>query len=566
MHQGDALSILRTMSDESINCCVTSPPYWRLRDYGVEGQLGLESTPSEYVGKIVEVFAEVRRVLRSDGTLWLNLGDTYNNCDKWGGGGSNTGKHTKAPDCSIESWKAVRRKWSAIDGLKPKDLIGIPWRVAFALQADGWYLRSDIIWHKPNPMPESVQGSHYSRHTVTIEEYERLSGLRYVDERAGDDWAGDMPHLSEREVFSNKAPLSAISQRHSHGSRKGGSRGRAGEAEAVQQVTARDAQQSQIRSDGKGQGGNQEEDREISSESTGKASRNQEARGDEGPSGTDNAEKISQQQVHQDGQGESVEAARLCHEEGSYSGDRLTVDGGGLAGNSDSTQGHLSLLQEGTGVNGGSRNSAEQGRPAYEGQRSASVSTVQFEKEGQAGLQVGCPGCPKCIKYHGYTFHLSAGRPTKAHEYVFLLSKSERYFYDADAIAEPITHVAHSRMGNKNAAAHGLIKLTGNMATGKHAKPTYTTRNKRTVWTVATHPYSEAHFATFPQKLIEPCILAGCPIHGTVLDPFSGSGTTGVVALRHQRSYIGIELNPDYIATADRRIGKPDQVCMELTA
>jgi len=298
------------MSDESINCCVTSPPYWRLRDYGVEGQLGLESTPSEYVGKIVEVFAEVRRVLRSDGTLWLNLGDTYNNCDKWGGGGSNTGKHTKAPDCSIESWKAVRRKWSAIDGLKPKDLIGIPWRVAFALQADGWYLRSDIIWHKPNPMPESV---------------------------------------------------------------------------------------------------------------------------------TD--------------------------------------------------------------------------------------------------------------------------RPTKAHEYLFLLSKSERYFYDAGAISEPCEKgAAGSRFTVGKTAVHQLGRASST------EREESKSRNKRTVWTVATHPYSEAHFATFPQKLIEPCILAGCPIHGTVLDPFSGSGTTGVVALRHQRSYIGIELNPDYIAMADRRIGKPDQVCMELIA
>jgi DNA modification methylase len=149
--QGDALEQLKTLPGESIHCCVTSPPYWGLRDYGVDGQLGLESTPDEYVAKMVEVFREVRRVLRDDGTLWLNLGDSYAS-----GGMSNPsskstlggGKDLGAADYSIT------RK--VPNGLKPKDLVGIPWRVAFALQADGWWLRSDIIWAKPNPMPESV--------------------------------------------------------------------------------------------------------------------------------------------------------------------------------------------------------------------------------------------------------------------------------------------------------------------------------------------------------------------------------------------------------------------------
>lgn len=187
IHNGDCLDVLRTLPDESVHCCVTSPPYWGLRDYGHDGQIGLEETPEAYVSRLVEVFREVRRVLRSDGTLWLNLGDSYNNTDKWGGGGGNTGKQTiawthadsncvhepiddedsgfsaqcvRCRKCGgsgiVESW-AVRRKRDAVGGLKPKDLVGIPWRVAFALQADGWWLRQDIIWHKPNPMPESVR-------------------------------------------------------------------------------------------------------------------------------------------------------------------------------------------------------------------------------------------------------------------------------------------------------------------------------------------------------------------------------------------------------------------------
>jgi DNA modification methylase len=135
---GDALGVLRGMPAESVHCCVTSPPYWGLRDYGTDCQLGLEKTPEEYVARMVEVFREVRRVLRDDGTLWLNLGDSYrkNPARRFG----------KRPQDAPPP---------AGSGIKPKDLVGIPWRVAFALQADGWYLRSDIIWHKPNPMPES---------------------------------------------------------------------------------------------------------------------------------------------------------------------------------------------------------------------------------------------------------------------------------------------------------------------------------------------------------------------------------------------------------------------------
>ena len=170
---GDCRSVLSTLPEKSVQCCVTSPPYFGLRDYGVDGQIGLEPTPDEYVAEMVAVFRGVRRVLRDDGVLWLNLGDSYANDSKWGG--SSGGKHVAALHGDTGVGRGKRHT-----GLKPKDLIGIPWMVAFALRADGWFLRSDCIWAKPNPMPESVQGSHFSRHMVTIADYERLSGLQYM--------------------------------------------------------------------------------------------------------------------------------------------------------------------------------------------------------------------------------------------------------------------------------------------------------------------------------------------------------------------------------------------------
>lgn len=320
---GDCRDRLRTLPDESVHCVVTSPPYFGLRDYGVDGQIGLEPTPAEFVAAMVEVFREVRRVLRSDGTLWLNLGDSYS---------SGRGEaHGVDPKNGARRF-GKRPQDGKLDGFKPKDLIGIPWRVAFALQADGWWLRQDIIWAKPNPMPESVQD-----------------------------------------------------------------------------------------------------------------------------------------------------------------------------------------------------------------------------------------------------------RCTKAHEYVFMLSKSSRYHFDADAIAgslqtdESENYPARARItgrggqGAADARGNDRAKSGGFPPRSRGVPPRHAqyessdqsglddvgrggTRNKRSVWTVATQPFKEAHFATFPPALVEPCILAGCPAGGTVLDPFGGAGTTGLVADRIGRNAILIELNPAYAEMAERRI------------
>lgn len=294
---GDCRARLRELPDNSVHTCVTSPPYFGLRDYGVDGQIGLEDTPAAFVAQMVEVFREVRRVLRDDGTLWLNLGDSYN-------AGRNGGHAGGAKQASLARHDGIERSGANVPGLKPKDLIGIPWRVAFALQTDGWYLRQDIIWSKPNPMPESVRD-----------------------------------------------------------------------------------------------------------------------------------------------------------------------------------------------------------------------------------------------------------RCTKAHEYLFLLSKGPRYYFDSDAVAEPISASSVARLAQDVESQAGSDRVPGKTngrmkAVGKETG----LRNKRSVWTVATQPFKEAHFATYPPELIEPCILAGSPTGGVVLDPFGGAGTTGLVADRLQRDAVLIELNPEYAEIARKRL------------
>jgi DNA modification methylase len=292
---GDVLETLRGMESESVNCIVTSPPYWGLRDYGHENQLGLEKTPQEFIAKMTEVFRECRRVLAKDGTCWVNMGDSYN--------AGTTATSKPNANCDVGGWqKADKVGGFRMDypGLKPKDLCGIPWRLALSLQDDGWYLRSDIIWAKPNPMPESV---------------------------------------------------------------------------------------------------------------------------------TD--------------------------------------------------------------------------------------------------------------------------RPTKSHEYIFLLTKSAKYWYDADAIAEETEYPVGSRANAVKGDFNGKRSDSGLHDSFRAIRDT---RNARTVWTIATQPYKEAHFATFPEELPKRCILAGCPEGGTVLDPFAGSGTTIAVAIQLGRKGIGIELNPEYAALARKRI------------
>ena len=312
IYQGNVIDRLKDLDDNSIQCVVTSPPYWGLRDYGVDNQLGLEETPEEFVDNLVVVFKEVKRVLREDGTLWLNLGDSY------------AGNNSRASQNGRAGFGNKREGvFNNVSGnLKVKDLVGIPWRVAFALQSDGWYLRQDIIWHKPNPMPESV---------------------------------------------------------------------------------------------------------------------------------TD--------------------------------------------------------------------------------------------------------------------------RCTKSHEYIFLMTKSSNYYYDSDSISEKAKYYnikgmdstgykdPHSFNGkHKNLMDKGqnVHSMHVKRSLGQGEPNTEGKRNKRSVWKINTKPYKEAHFAVFPEELPTLCIKAGSKENDIVLDPFFGSGTTGWVAQRLKRKWIGIELNPEYIKIAEKRFVQQD--------
>lgn len=369
---GDARMI--PLADKSVNCCVTSPPYWGLRDYGVPGQIGLERTPEEYVAAMLEVFREVRRVLRDDGTLWLNMGDSYaGSAQGWGHDGQYSGPKQSTNRGSLNQPKRIddtvgfERPTNYIssrqpNGLKPKDLVGIPWMLAFALRTDGWYLRSDIIWSKPNPMPESVTDRPTKAH-----EYIFLlskSGRYYYDQEAILEPASENTHM-----------------------------------------------------------------------------------------------RLSQ---------------NLALQIGSH-----RANGGGKTNGPMKAVGRKAA---GTPRNDGDRWNGNNGR----GFRS---------KQDETGNR----------RYTGF---------------------NERW------------KVKH------NASFDASVCLP------------VTERNKRTVWTVNAQGFAEAHFATFPEDLIKPCILAGCPAGGTVLDPFAGSGTTLLVARNLQCKGIGLELNPAYIEIAKRRLSQ----------
>lgn len=342
----DCLQGLKELPDNYVDCCVTSPPYFRLRDYGTDEQIGIEETPELFVSKLVEVFTEVKRVLKDDGTLWLNLGDSYSS-SATGSQGNNRSRLEGGKATQIEAGR--RPSKLGFKGIKPKDLIGIPWMVAFALRSSGWYLRQDIIWHKPNPMPESVT----DRCTKSHEYIFLLSKFA-------------------KYYYDHEAIKTLV----------------------VDATIQRMAQQI--------------EKQKGSQRVPGKTNGNMKA----------------------------VGPGRIP---------RKGVDTNG--GNKASSSGIPAMALHGNGVSGHS---------GY------------FDKDG-------------------------------------------------------------------NLIGEGKA-------------------NKKSVWTVTTKPFKEAHFATFPEDLIIDCIKAGCPENGIVLDPFMGAGTTALVAKKLDRNYIGFELNPDYIKIAEKRL------------
>ena len=619
---GDALGVLKTLPDGCVHCCVTSPPYWGLRDYGVDGQLGLEETPEEYVEKIVEVFREVRRVLRDDGTLWLNLGDSYANAGAGSWGSSD--KSTLTTGSKHGAWapgKTVgvvpKRDCS---GLKPKDLVGIPWRVAFALQADGWWLRSDIIWclsggtwlyvrSQKGDMPMMLRdAARLDPATVQL-----WDGKRWAQVRS---WTRSVRHGNEIELVLRSGERIACTPTHHFPTERG--LVEAGDLVVGDKLCRVDLSEPKYPRDcaiddnaawlaglyiaeGSMAGdtiqiaGHAKEDirwdrvRAIAEHYGGSATRTIDGNKmdirvygkvlvailDELVTGKTAKDKGFAPVVWR--YSNSFIQAMV---EGYLSGDghwdsdnqrwRL-----GFTRNYNLERDlrtacarlcwHLVLNLSSVQYNG-------KDVPTFRGEIRRFRSGHRNEKDSAEIVEIHKARCRYVydVEVEGdpHLFALASGilthnskpnpmpesvgdRPTKAHEYIFLLSKSAKYYYDGEAIKEDAVCT------DRPSAAKGTFSgKTESMAdTGQNAfRAVVEKRNKRTVWTVATKPYSEAHFATFPPDLIRPCVLAGCPEGGTVLDPFFGAGTTGLVAKQEARGYIGIELNPEYAEMARERI------------
>jgi DNA modification methylase len=493
---GDCRERLQELPDASVHCCVTSPPYFGLRDYGVDGQMGLEPTPDEFVAGMVEVFRDVRRVLRDDGTLWLNIGDSYAGSGK--GGNPEEGKQATnrgsqsvgvlygtgqtAREAAVTN---VTRK--TFEGIKAKDLIGIPWMLAFALRADGWFLRQDIIWSKPNPMPESVR----DRCTKAHEFIFLLSkSPRYyfdaaaISERVAEAGVVEGSNLSNKVgAFGNDFGLQVAPP---IGARPTPSSG-AGDARRIFKNSVRLA--SAILDVAQPQ------------DNFSLLSLNAEI-------GQQRAEEIAGSLIgdHPIIRWASPQAARFA--DGDISAEQFLHELHRL----------WVALPDGDKLK-------EAWRFAF-----LHIGLVNGNGDGPIGVHDASDVGEIGFLHSEQGSAIGSGSQTKA------------------------------RRGKViGRGVHGSSQARG--MDGKRADrsnsggfPTEGTRNKRSVWEVATQPFSEAHFATYPPSLIEPCILAGCPKGGTVLDPFGGAGTTGLVADRLQRDAILIELNPQYAEIAQRRL------------
>jgi DNA modification methylase len=673
---GNAPDVLMELPDKSIHCCVTSPPYWGLRDYGVEGQLGLEKTPEEYVQKMVDLFREVRRVLRDDGTLWLNLGDTY----AAGGLGPGSGKQTT--NYGSCNGSHIEKPRLAPMGLKPKDLVGIPWRVAFALQADGWYLRSDIIWclsggtkvyarTQKGDAPMTIKDlARLDPSTVKLwngEKWTQLLGVskstRRGDEitlvlrsgerisctpthkfptrrgllEAKDIVVGDIlercvlpePDQPKEPAFIGEDAAWLAGLYVAEGSRSGDTIQIAGHAketerwERLQAIAVAyggyatltiDENRMDIRLYGKVLNavidelvsGRTAKDKHFSPVVWRYSNRFLEAILDGYLAGDGHYDAKNDRWRLGFTRNYNLESdlRTICARLGyklklnlshvTYNGKRVPTFRGEIR---KTRSGHWNEKDPGEIV------AIQKARCREVYDLGVADDPHLFALASGALTHNSKPNpMPESVK----------DRPTKAHEYIFLLAKNAQYYYDYEAILEAanydgrkdtifkgslkyddetLARVGGERWPNKirdyktkdggngqSPQHHGADISTDRKMAGRNEGGGGTgfarqsggydmetgewlggmigdipARNKRSVWTVNTKPFKEAHFATFPPKLIEPCILAGCPENGIVLDPFIGSGTVAQVATLHRRNWIGIELNPEYIKLADKR-------------
>lgn len=478
---GDCVARLKGLDDKSVQMCVTSPPYFGLRDYGVDGQLGLEDTPEAYIAGMVEVFREVRRVLADDGTLWVNIGDSYA-AQRGGthmpaqtvaGGIGGKGNETAFRGMGGEKRGSAHRNASAI-GLKHKDLIGIPWMLAKALR-DPYYTGPvkdvcDQVWLAAMLDAEgSICGTEYQTGDRTktniyisitntsvpvIEKCDRLfqQDLKHIYEKTNGTsnrkcFRWDVERMDQKALFLRTVYPHLVAKRK----------------QAIIGYTFIEMQRGLV-SKKKGYLAEQNEQRSWLMRALSLLN-----------------------------SGQDVDLPDWCIEP-------------------------PSLFEPGYYLR----------------------QDIIWQKPNPM---------PESV----------TDRCTKAHEYIFLLSKSAQYFYDHEAVKEPAVKGAAGSSFNKGKTAEHQLGRSSDAPRVEDGK-----RNRRSVWTVATRPYKGAHFATFPPALIEPCILAGSRPGDIVLDPFNGSGTTGQVALQHGRQYIGCELNPEYVALTEVRLSEAIQQVDEL--
>ena len=467
---GDCRETMRRWAEQGVKAqmCVTSPPYFGLRDYGHEGQIGLEQTPEQYIAAMVEVFRCVRDVLTDDGTLWLNIGDSYAQA---GGRGKQGATSQRKGRSNVEA-QEKRSNMKPPAGLKPKDLIGIPWMLAFALRQP-WYSgriakEIDRMW-----LAAMIDGE----------------GCMFIHKRkAGTDSGAKFTKADGTEVsYARKqdtySPGLEVANTH------------LGIVERCQQIT------------GLGTITRQDKDRRL-------PLYRWHLRADE-------ARQIVRE-VYPYLIGKRQQARILC--------------GCPTSGQqADAAHQAMMLLHNGALTDVDFKDPASMHEQGWYLRQD-----VIWSKPNPM---------PESVR----------DRCTKAHEYVFLLSKSERYFFDSEAMKEPSNGWpiggAKTRGKTGYASASGAGKAPQRDSHGGLGGDGET-RNRRSVWTVATRPYKGAHFATFPPALIEPCILAGSRPGDIVLDAFMGSGTTAAVAVRHGRQYLGCELNPKYGPLQQERIGK----------
>ena len=524
---------------------------------GSDREIGSEATPELWVRNLVEVFRGVKRVLRDDGTLWLDVGDKY--AGSWGAMSHDLeGKAQRmgSNDRPASSYP--------LEGYKPKALIGLPWMLAFALRADGWYLRSEIIWHKVSPMPQSVQGSQWVRHRITIQQYERLSALRRPHSNL-EDRAGNLSPVSEGAAADQIAPAQgntgvpslAASLRPSAGR----SRAQSDREDQVQSYAEipRDTPSLLTTAEGKGERATTRtisagEGRSETLLANGQGTRigSTPLASSQGDTESQRVRSAPPSTYEESANQEVTEAAGNQEKQAQTTGiiERERSDNNGLASDSQGAQGEMPLLPEAHSFDDGSRNSVEQGWPSQSREHRASLPIVQLEEEQPLdSTLVECPGCKECADHDGFVLRWNAGRPTTAHEQLFLLSKQPRYFYDAEAVREELewpeelTRATPAVFGGRNKhAGYGNRAMSGreykargwagsrfddgktsetHPNVGKNERPEPPGRNARSVQAFAPSPFSVSRLGKY-SKLpggaaghgTERITSSDCPVHG----------------------------------------------------